>query len=124
MEDYIQANPDLVRNYMIGAYAFVPFSIVFIVFLIVLCLRKIKDYYLKHSIVFYIIAMGMRVLLCVMLVTILLMSNEREANQTLVELKMSFVQFQLPYYLFILVGTAVLFSMHTFYTNLRRFLFP
>ena len=68
--------------------------------------------------------MGMRILLCFLLVIIFFVSGEKGINQNLLELKLSVVSFSLPYYLFILVGTSVLFSMHTFYTNLRKLLFP
>lgn len=37
---------------------------------------------------------------------------------------MSIVQFTLPFFCFLMVSSALLFSAHTFYVGLRKLLFP
>ena len=51
--DYSQPNdalePDyghLLINYWTQVFAFIPFCMVFLTFLIILCMRKLNDYYL------------------------------------------------------------------------------
>ena len=40
------------------------------------------------------------------------------------ELKLYVLTYQMPYYFFMMVTVALLFSAHTFYTSIRELLFP
>ena len=49
------------KNYIIAIIGTLPFAILLLSFLIVLCRRKIEDYYLRWSIITFIVAMALRV---------------------------------------------------------------
>ena len=65
---YSQSNdalePDygnLLRNYWTQVIAFIPFCMVFLTFLIILCIRKLNDYYLQRTLIFVFFAMFIRI---------------------------------------------------------------
>ena len=51
----------LLTNYWTQVIAFIPFCIVFLTFLIILCIRKLNDYYLQKSLIFIFLAMFIRI---------------------------------------------------------------
>ena len=50
----------LFHNHVLQIVAFFPFCVVFVAFLVILCLRKLNDFYLKSSIGLICIAMLLR----------------------------------------------------------------
>ncbi len=60
-------HPGLYYNYCISVFAFFPFAVIFVTFLIMLCLRKIDDYYLRRTIFTFIVALTMRTLMSVVM---------------------------------------------------------
>ena len=99
----------------------VPFGGLLIAFIIVLCRRKIEDFYLRWSLWVLFAAMGLRTVLSLILVVI----NWRDDSTNMLKnLKIEVVAFVLPYYFFLVVMVSLLFSAHTFYIKLRDFLYP
>lgn len=111
-------------NFFILAIAMLPFLILLISFVVVLCARKIEDYYLQKSIGFVIAAMALRLSMCIIVVIIFDTADTEGTSYGLFELKASIVQFTVPYFCFLMVSTSLLFSAHTFYVSLRHLLFP
>lgn len=49
---------------------------------------------------------------------------EKKSSFELLELKIATLVFEIPYYLYLMVTVALLFSAHNFYVGIRRLLFP
>ena len=124
MKVWLSDNKTVEANFWIETVAFVPFSILLIAFCILLCFRRIEDYYLRRSLGFLIASMSLRVAMFVIILMVLVIGEEKQQNFILVELKLQVFQFILPHYFFLMVITSLLFSVHSFYTSLRSVLFP
>ena len=60
-------------------YAFLPFSILLIALTLQLCFRKVRDRFLRHTLIFLFIAMLIRIsLLGINLFYILIIANQRQ----------------------------------------------
>ena len=105
-------------------YAFFPFVAIFIAFLIVLCFRRVEDYFLKRTIGLFIIAILLRVVMCIIMFAIFVDVVEKKSSFELLELKIATLVFEIPYYLYLMVTVALMFSAHNFYVGIRRLLFP
>ena len=104
--------------------AFFPFCIAFLSLTIILCIRKLNDFYLRSCIGFVCIAMFLR--LAQILIFYVLWDNKQmydDSAQTL-EMKMSVFEYTVPVYIFQTVMLAMLFSAHTMYTTAEGQLFP
>lgn len=78
-------------NYTILAIAGIPFTCLLIAFCILLCYRKVEDYYLGKSIGFFILAMVLRICMCTIMGVILFNSEQKQEKHSLFELKVSVV---------------------------------
>lgn len=89
-----------------------PFGIILIAFTIVWCRRKIDDFYLKSSIIFLVCAMAMRTCMSGIFSVVLITKRDDEnvEQMRLLLLKMQVFSFTIPYYLFFMVSTSLLFS--------------
>ena len=117
-------NPIIITNFRIASIAFLPFCCLEVAFLVVVCRRKIEDYYLRYSIIFLVASMALRTLMCMVIVITVIVADENEDSLKLLEFKLQVIQFSVPYYFFFMVFVALFFSAHTFYTGLRNALFP
>ena len=104
--------------------AFFPFCLVFLSLTIILCIRKLNDFYLRSCIGLVCIAMFLR--LAQILIFYVLWDNKQmydDSVQTL-EMKMSVFEYTVPVYIFQTVMLAILFSAHTMLTTTEEKLFP
>ena len=90
-DDELDHNPDQLFNFMIVACGMLPYLILLVSFLIVLCARKIEDFYLRRSIGFMIAAMALRICMCLIVVIIFVQADDEGTSWLLYELKASIV---------------------------------
>ena len=120
----LRENPELLENYMIQIVAFLPFTVILVAFLVLFCLRKVEDYFLVRSLWFFIGAIGLRIGMCFMMWILFRNTVKEGASFQLLQLKVSYLVFTLPVYLYLMVIVALLFSAHNFDVSLRALLFP
>ena len=111
------------KNYIIAMIGTLPFAILLFSFLIVLCRRKIEDYYLRWSIITFIVAMALRVGMSFIVIAIYASDNDKD-SESIVELKFSLFSFSLPYYSFLMVTVSLLFSALEFYHDVKNLIYP
>ena len=95
-------------------------------FLILICLRKITDYYLKHT--FWLCFASLFIYLGYGAYGyIMLEKHWNDANKAKLEdllVKIDVYQLVMPSFWNLMVSIAVLFSAHTFYKSIRDILYP
>ena len=112
-------------DFVISISSAIPFSGIFIALIIVVCRRKIEDFYLRWSLWVLFAAMGLRIVMSSILIYIYAHTNlEHESAENLANAKFEVCNFTLPYYFFLMVMVSLLFSAHTFYIKLRDLLYP
>ena len=119
---------ELHTNYIISYVGIFPFIILLVAFIVLICYRKISDYYLKLCIGLLFASMFIRIFLCLM-TTVWYRHADRNnkldgINYDLFSLKTQVFQFTIPYYFFFMVTASGFFSAFTFYKGLRNTLFP
>ena len=95
-----------------------------IAFLVALYFRKIEDFYLNATIAFLVTTMVIRVFMCGIIMLLIHLSKSNNNSEELLQMKVQFFQFTLPYYLFLMVTNSLLFSAFTFYKGIRNMCFP
>ena len=95
-----------------------------VAFSILLCFRKVEDYYLKQTFGYLIAAMVMRLVICMIMVIIFNRIAENSESYQLLELQVSLWEYSIPVYFFLMVTIALLFSAHTFWRSLHEILVP
>ena len=75
MENFSE-NPEVIANFRIQSAAFLPFCCLEFAFLIVVCRRKIEDYYLRSSIIFLVASMALRTIMCLIIIIAVIEAGE------------------------------------------------
>ena len=116
-------------DYTIALVASIPFSCLLIGFVIILCKRKVEDFYLKWCAIIIMMSMAVRVTICFIAGTLYMQNakattDKSENSQSLMMLKIQEFEFCMPLYFFVMVTVTIIFSALSFYVGLRDLLFP
>ena len=120
----IKETEQIYENFVIQIIGIPIFTGLFIALMIARCKRKIEDFYLKRSIWFLYIGITMRISMSLIIFTLMIFVASDHSNDNLMQLKLQILQFFLPYYFYMMVIVALVFSAHTFQSSLRKLLFP
>ena len=123
MEEFAD-DPAILSNFRIQATTFLPFCCLILSFLVVLCRRKIEDFYLRQSMLFLVASMALRTLMCMVIIIAVIAADENDVSFPLLNFKLQVVQFSLPYYCFLMISVTLIVSSMQFYVNLRALLYP
>ena len=95
-----------------------------IAFIIIICRRKLADYFLQWASIVLVVGMAFRV--AMFIITVSVYSYAESSNQTYgyLQLELQVFYFTVPYYLFLMVTFGLLFSAHSSYKSLRNGIFP
>ena len=121
---YLDDNTSLEFSIVIALFGAIPFFLLLLVMLFTICKRKIEDYYLRWSIGVLIAAMALRIafsFIAFILMTYMSINNMDWRNFML---KFQVFDFSIPYFAYQIVFISLLFSVYTFYRNLRNTLYP
>ena len=114
-------------NYQIAAIALIPFLVLLIVYIVILCRRKISDYYLRQCMWLLMTTICLRVGMSSIVAVIYKISYEKDDNEAemrLIMLKLQVFEFSMPYYCFLMISVTLIVSAISFYLNLRNLLYP
>lgn len=102
------------QNAFIAWIGLIPFVTLFITFIVILCKRKIEDFYLKWLIIILFASLLLRILMsgiaAIMLKAALANLSNGEMSDRLLALKLQTVEFSLPYYFYLMVTVTITFS--------------
>ena len=121
---YLDDNTSLEFSIVIALFGAIPFFVLLLVMLFTICKRKIEDYYLRWSIGVLIAAMALRIVfsfIALLLMTYMSINNQDWRSFML---KFQVFDFSIPYFAYQIVFISLLFSVYTFYRNLRNTLYP
>ena len=114
-------------NYQIAGIAIIPFLFLLLVYIVILCRRKISDYYLRWCMWLLMITICLRVSMSSIVSIIYYVSYEiddSEAEMRLIMLKLQVFEFSMPYYCVLMITVTLIVSAISFYLNLRNLLYP
>ena len=114
-------------NWEIAVSGIVPFCALLITFIVILCKRKIEDYYLRWCAIILLNTIILRILMSTIVFWMFYVgANEDPTRQeyAILQFKLQTVEFSIPYYFYLMVTVALCISALSFYTGLRDLLFP
>ena len=120
----IAKHPNLLTNYVIQSTFFFPFAIMLAAFIVLLIIRKVKDWYLRATIGLLVSALVLRILITAIMYFDYKNMLKDADSLVYFEMKVSLFEYTLPVYLFQTVLLALLFSAHTTYKAMSELLLP
>ena len=101
-------------NSFIASIGLIPFVTLFITFIVILCKRKIEDFYLKWLIIILFASILLRILMSGIAAILYNAAIESSSNgiisDRLLALKLQTIEFSLPYYFYLMVTVTITFS--------------
>ena len=111
-------------NYWTSLAAIIPFTGTMVAFIIIICRRKLADYFLQWAAIVLVVGMAFRVAMFIITVSVYSYAASSDETYEVLQLELQVFYFTVPYYLFLMVTFGLLFSAHSSYKSLRNSIFP
>ena len=117
----------MIANYYISVCAIPPYFLLLVTYIIILCRRKISDYFLRLCAWLLMAAINLRISMSTITSLVYYLTIETDSSETdmrLTMLKLQVFEFTVPYYCFLMITVTLIVSAISFYLNLRNLLYP